>query len=409
MSAPRRLARLIWGAEVDRALRPLLAVTLATSIAGATWWTFMGIWAIDRLEAKEQLPFAFAVGAVFAAFSGYAGGHLSDRFGRRRLMLVAEGIMVCYPIALIGIGARLWPGLVALMLAGVVGGLGASVGQALVADLVPPDKHEGAYAAVRVASNLGVTLGPPFGGVLLFAGGWSALFVGVAVLSLLAWALAFRLLPVRGAYAPEMAPERGSLGVIVRDRPFLLFLGSAVFAWLVYVAYQELMPIALVDGYGYEPAAWGFLVIINPVLVTLLQMRITRSVDHVAAAPKLVVAMLMMGLPFLLLVATHSLLVIVVVIVVFVFGEMLWVPTSQSVVARLAPDDIRGAYMGAFGSAPAVGFALAPLLGLSVRNAYGDPAMWVLFAAVAVAGAVLGWVACRGLSEVMRPSAVLGS
>jgi len=46
---------------------------------------------------------------------------------------------------------------------------------------------------------------------------------------------------------------------------------------------------------------------------------------------------------------------IVFVVVVFVFGEMLWVPTSQAVVADLAPSDIRGAYMGAFGSAPAIG------------------------------------------------------
>ena len=59
---------------------------------------------------------------------------------------------------------------------------------------------------------------------------------------------------------------------------------------------------------------------------------------------------------------------------IFVIGEMLWVPTSQAVVAALAPQDIRGAYMGAFGSAPAIGFALAPLIGLQVRNSFGDDA-----------------------------------
>ena len=50
-----------------------------------------------------------------------------------------------------------------------------------------------------------------------------------------------------------------------------------------------------------------------------------------------------MGLPFLVLVWTHSLAAILFVVVVFVFGEMLWVPTSQAVVADLAPADIRGA------------------------------------------------------------------
>ena len=76
---------------------------------------------------------------------------------------------------------------------------------------------------------------------------------------------------------------------------------------------------------------------------------------------------------------------ILFVIVVFVIGEMLWVPTSQAVVAQLAPADIRGAYMGAFGSAPAIGFALAPLIGLQVRNSFGDEATWALFAAIEAA------------------------
>jgi MFS family permease len=405
----RWLYRIIWGTDVEPALRPVLAINLAGSIAGSTWWTFMGIWAITRLDAEAQLPFAFAVGAVLAAISGYVGGHLSDHFGRRRLLLVGEGIMVVYPLLLIAIGDSLWPGLVALSLAGVFGGLGGSVTQAMVADLVPPERHETSYAAVRVASNLGVTMGPPVGALLLFVGGWAALFAGVALLSLSAWLIAYRLLPVRGAFSPERPPERGSLGVVLRDRALLLFVGSAGFAWLVYVAYQELLPISLVDSHGLEPAAWGLLVIINPICVTFLQLRVTRRVEGFPAAPKLVVAMLMMGLPFLLLTVTSAAVVIVVVIVVFVVGEMLWVPTSQSVIAALAPDDLRGAYMGAFGSAAAVGFALAPLIGLSTRNAYGDASMWVLFAGISVVAAVLGALACQGVRVRRAPSAVLES
>jgi MFS family permease len=75
---------------------------------------------------------------------------------------------------------------------------------------------------------------------------------------------------------------------------------------------------------------------------------------------------------------------------------MLWVPTSQAVVAALAPADIRGAYMGAFGSTSAFGFALGPLVGLQIRHAYGDTAMWIGFAAIAVLAAATGAAAVRG-------------
>jgi MFS family permease len=401
----------VWGDEVDRALRPVLVVSLASAVAGSSLWSFMAIWAVEELDAKGQLPLIFGVGALLAGVSGFAGGHLSDRFGRRRLILLSEGIMVGYPLLLLAVSGAKWAAVAALMFAGAFGALGGSVAQAMVADLVPPEKHEPAYASVRVASNFGVIMGPPLGGVLLIVGGWSLLFVTVAVLSAGAWVLAFLLLPQRGLYTPEGPPERSSVGVIARDLPFLLFLGSAVFAWLVYVAYEIVLPVSLVDGFGYQAAAWGFLVWINPLLVTVFQLRLTRATVRVPAATKLVVAMLTMGLPFLLLTQTHALAPVVVVVTVFVIGEMLWVPTSQAVIADLAPADVRGAYMGAFGSTAAIGFALAPLVGFQVRNSFGDDATWVMFAGISVVAAVLGGTACAGLARRARAreSAVLAS
>jgi predicted MFS family arabinose efflux permease len=215
------------------------------------------------------------------------------------------------------------------------------------------------------------------------------------VLSSAVWLIAFRFLPRGGDYAPQGPPEHGSLGLIVRDRVFLIFLVSAMFAWLVYVAYEVTLPISLVQSHGVSPAVWGLLAMVNPLLVTVFQLRLTRAVAWVPAPPKLVVALLLMGLPFLVLIATPSIVAVAAVITVFVVGEMLWLPTSQSIVARLAPESVRGAYMGAMGAGPAVGFALAPLLGLSVRNTYGDDSMWVFFAALAVLAAVLGALGTR--------------
>jgi MFS family permease len=398
----RRLVQLIWGDDLDEALRPVLGVTLVSMVAGSATWSFMAIWAIEELDAKAELPFALLASAILAMLSGFVGGYLSDRIGRRRVILFGNAIMVGYPLLLLAVVDTKWAGLVALSLAGMFGALGGSVSQAMVADLVAPERHQAAYASVRVAANVGVVVGPPLGGLLLILGSWSLLFPSVAVLSGIAWIVAFRYLPHRGAYAPEGPPERGSLSVILADRRFLIFLGSAVFAWLTYVAYEVVLPVSIVDGYGYEPQAWGFLVWVNPLLVTLLQVRLTRATAPIAPAPKLVVAMLVMGLPFLLLVWTHSLAAIVFVVVVFVFGEMLWVPTSQAVVADLAPADIRGAYMGAFGSAPAIGFALAPLIGLQVRNSFGDEAAWAMFAGIGVVAAVLGGLALVGLDRRAR-------
>jgi predicted MFS family arabinose efflux permease len=396
----RRLFRVVWGGEVEPALRPLLAVSLVSSIAGSSGFTFVGIWATRELGAdKSDLGIAFLVGAFASAGAGYLGGHLSDHIGRRPLILFSLGASVVYWLGFLLVGSSVTAGLVYIACAGMLFGISGGVSQAMVADLVPPDRHEAAYASVRVAQNLGVTMGPPIGGLFLLVGDWPLEFVGVALLNGVAVTLAYRYLPRGGSYAPEGPPQRGSFGVIVRDKPFLLFLASGVLAWLVYVAYEVVLPVSLTTTHGLEPAAWGFLVVINPFMVTFFQLRLTRRVVDVPPAVKLAVAMPLMGLPFLLLSVSAAIPVVALVIFLFVIGEMLWVPTSQSVVAGLAPEDVRGAYMGAFGSGAATGFALAPFVGLSVGDRYGDGTMWAFFATISVVAAVAGAIAARGVAS----------
>ena len=81
---------------------------------------------------------------------------------------------------------------------------------------------------------------------------------------------------------------------------------------------------------------------------------------------------------------------------------------SQAIVARLAPEDLRGAYMGAFGSMSAVGFALGPFTGLQPRGAYGDDAAWYFFAAVSLVAAATGAAAVRGAARRRVTPATVG-
>jgi predicted MFS family arabinose efflux permease len=392
-----RAGRAIWGGEVDRAIRPVLAVSLAGSIAMSTVYPFLGIWAIKELHATQsRLSFAYLAGAVLSGVIGYLGGHASDHVGRRPMILLGWGLTALVPVALLLAGHHVLVGLAMLALLPAFGALGGAADQAMVADLVAPERQEAAYAAVRVASNFGVVLGPLLGGLLLFGSHWPHLFLGVLPLAAASFLIAWRYIPRGGAYAPAGPPQRGSLGVIVRDSPFLLFMLSSVLATMTYIATEVLLPISATTTHHLALPVWGVLWGLNPLLVTIFQVRLIRWTSGVPASLKLGVAMPLMGLPFLLLNVNGSAVVIALVIVVFVVGEMLWVPTSQAVVAALAPADLRGAYMGVFGGTWSVGWAMTPFLGLQVRNAYGDATMWVCIATVGVLAGITGLAAARG-------------
>ena len=129
-------------------------------------------------------------------------------------------------------------------------------------------------------------------------------------------------------------------------------------------------------------------------------MRLTRATAGVPPAVRLAWGMLLMGLPLLVLAAAPPVQVIAGVIAVFVVGEMLWIPTSQAVAARLAPAHVRGTYFGALSATTGRAWTFAPLVGAPARGDAGPGAVWTLFAAVSVAGAATGVAATVGLASM---------
>ena len=396
----RALARLIALDDVPRALVPLLAVDALGSIAFSTFWVYIAIWGKERLHATDtQLGVAFVLAAAASALASTVGGSLSDRVGRKPLVVAGWSISAMSALVALAVGEHTVLGLGAYVAFSGMAAIGHGADTALVADLVPPEARERAFAAIRLTGNLGGVLGPAMGGLLLVLGGWSALFAVAAVLGVGATAMAVRYVPRGGDYTPERR-EHGALRVLLVDWRFAAFWTVSIAQYVVYAMYETLLPVSLTQSHGYSAASWGLLSGINPLLVVLLQLRVTRwSSRGAGAAIRLSVATLLMGLPFLLLDVSSAIPIVVLLIVVFVIGEMLWVPTGQAVAERMSPPALRGAYLGAFTATGAVGMGIGPFTGLQVRERLGDDAVWTFVAILSVVAAIAVLLLVRRLPQ----------
>ena len=162
-------------------------------------------------------------------------GRLGDIIGRRRLLL-AGLILFTLASAL----CALAPTLGLLIAARAAQGAGAAVMMALtmafVGETVPKEKTGSAMGLLGTMSAIGTALGPSLGGFLIAGPGWRAIFFINVPLGIVAFALAYRALPVDrgpktdragfdaigmlllaltlGAYALAMTLGRGSFGVL---------------------------------------------------------------------------------------------------------------------------------------------------------------------------------------------------
>lgn len=115
-------------------------------------------------RAAEMLGIFMSVWALMQFIASPVIGALSDRFGRRPVILASNlGLGLDY--LLMALAPALWVLFVGRILAGVFSAT-VSAAQAYIADITPPEKRAGAFGMLGAAFGLGFVLGPAVGGIL---------------------------------------------------------------------------------------------------------------------------------------------------------------------------------------------------------------------------------------------------
>jgi len=133
-----------------------------------------------------ELGLLVASYAVMRLFFGPIWGGLSDRFGRKPILLI--GILgYAITMAWFGLATQLWMLFAARILSGVLSSATAPTTMAFIGDSTPEDERSGGMGLLGAAGGIGTIIGPVLGGFL--AGDSLAtpffLAAGLSVLSLL--------------------------------------------------------------------------------------------------------------------------------------------------------------------------------------------------------------------------------
>ena len=246
-----RLPRLVLGGEVARSVRPIAAVSFTYNASFSTFWVYVGIFAVKGLHwPPSRVGLLFLASAPAAAVANYLSGRISDRTGRKLLICLSFLASAANMALLAAIGDTTAVAFALIVLQGVIGAPAYSLDRVLVADLVGGTAgREQAFAAVRVATNLGALVGPPLAALLVLLGSWTAFLLGIAAVGVVGAAITLVFLPAPPA-RDRLRPHTGSLRTVLRDRPFALLLLSTLLAFFVYCCFETVLPVIAVSVYG---------------------------------------------------------------------------------------------------------------------------------------------------------------
>lgn len=321
------------------------------------------------IPAAGAVVSAYGLGGIVGA---PVGGVLSDRLGRRPLIVGAWLLTALALLHLSTARAALHLGL-AVLIVGVTVNLGRPAMSAAIADVVPEADRARAYGLHYWVTNLGfavaATLAAP-----LTALSFRLVFVLDAVSAVLAATFIFFALPEPRVHSAIGASPRSRLDVaVLRDRTFLaVFLGGVVTALLFSQGHVALATEIARDG---MPTLYGPIIAINGVLIVLLQPIGIRVAARFRAPGVLAAGGALTGVGFFLTAFANGVLGHAGAIAVWTLGEILLAAVTPAIIARLAPPERRGTYQGFFQLAWPVA-AFAPALGAWVLDTHGSLALW---------------------------------
>jgi MFS family permease len=333
---------------------------------------------------------AYGLGAIGG---GLLGGAFSDRIGRRPTLvgsLVGGGasmLMLGLVTQTTGItGAALVTGLLYEMYRPVV--------SATVADVVISEDRPRAYGLIYWAVNVGASIAPLFGGFIA-ARSYPALFAVDGATTALYGIILWAALPeTRPSGSPDDHATGGAGGVILRDYAFLaVCLLTMTFSAIFFQSFVAL-PIDM-RAHGISLSQFGRLMALNGVLIVLLQPFAGELIRNRSRPSVLAVASLLLGIGFGLNAWIGSALGYAVSISIWTLGEILFAPAAPSLVADLAPPQLRGRYQGTFAMAFTAAFAVAPAVGGYLIAHTGARWLWIDCLAGGLAVAAGFWLLRR--------------
>ena len=381
----------------------LLFAMLAFRFGHGLYFPFSSIYFHNVLGIPLPLVgVGLAVFATASVLSGLVAGPLTDRHGRKPLMLTALAGSSASFFAFSQVGG--FTGYLVVSAAhGLVGwSMFEASRNAMVADVTPLGMRSRAYGLVRVGGNVGWAIGPMVAGLVSAAAGSSGgvyprLFIGTSVLTaVVALILALTINESRPVLKePAESVGTGGLRAALSDGPFLMLLGVGVLLYYIFTQDWQALPVYAKNFVGVADGQIGFFLGANGLMVILFQLPVSYLIDRGSRVVALLAgAALFAASAATLLLSETFLGIFIAFVLFFTLAEMVLEVAGASLAAELAPARLRGTYLGLFGACFGVACGLSPIVAGMLLEARLPALIWTIqLAAAAFAAVGLGVIA----------------
>ncbi|SRX76135.1 Inner membrane transport protein YajR [Aequorivita antarctica] len=237
---------------------------------------------------------------------------------------------------------------------------------------------------IRLAINLGFSIGPLIGGLIIAHINYTSLFWIDGLTCMLASLSVFILLKPkkqRETTTEKIVAVKEGVPPYV-NKLFILFFIIMVANSLAFVQYFSVMPVYYEKAHFLSEDIIGWLLFINGATIVIFEMPLIAWLDRKKISKTMATfwGIFFLGLSFLVLNFTSWSGVLVIGMLLMTLGEMIGFPFSNALALEMAPKGRKGSYMALY----SMSFSFAHLIGhnggMNMVSSYGYFNTWIVYA-----------------------------
>ncbi|HET8641752.1 MAG TPA: MFS transporter [Pseudonocardiaceae bacterium] len=351
---------------------------------------FLVLFLVDRGFSTWHAGIALAALLVGRVFGTAVGGAVADRIGYRWTIIGSMTVGAALIVALVHAPDE-WTAVAIAGLTGLVVQAYVPAATAWLVELTEPRQQVMVFAMIRLAFNVGATLGPLLA-TLLIVYGYELLFYADAAASLLFALMALVLLPQTRASSESSGSEpaakrAGGYREVLADTRFMMFTAALFLTAVAYIQMSAALPL-FVTGNGHSERIYALLLAINGFVVITLELVLSKWTQRLPVGVPMAAGMALLGAGYLVYLGPNEVAVLVIGTVVWTFGEVVAAPSILAYPGMVAPERLRARYIASATTPQQAGYAIGPVAGVAAWQLWGST-VWLLAAVFVGVAAVL--------------------
>ncbi|HEY3311881.1 MAG TPA: MFS transporter [Anaerolineales bacterium] len=358
----------------------LVAFGVLLSSAGSSMiWPFQLIYISKTLALPlSSAATLIAISSVTGLLVSVLGGAIADRFGRKLIMFTAQAAHGLAYILMSHAGT--YAGfIVPMTIMGAAMPFYAVGSDAMMADIIPSEKRSGAIAILRMTNNAGIAIGPAIGGIVVASSYTTAFYLaaaGMFAYSLLLLTSVRETLKRTGDVSQPLSEMLTGYFRVLSDGGFMTFVSAITIGMIAPLMMWTLLAVYMNKYYAIPEYLYSWLPVTNALMCVFVQYPVTMLSRRLRAKTAIALGMLVYALGVGSVVIMSGFWGFWFSMVVMTFGELILVPTGSKYVADIAPQQLRGRYMGIYWLTWGFARSAAPIAGGYLHDSISPQAIW---------------------------------